>query len=429
MNTILETLYSVYSEHPVITTDSRNCPEGSAFFALKGENFNGNRYAASALEKGCAFAVVDEPEFASDDRYLVVPDVLTALQQLAALHRSKLTIPVIGITGTNGKTTTKELMKAVLSTRFNTLATEGNLNNHIGVPLTLLGIRPEHEIAIIEMGANHPGEIRFLCNIANPDFGLITNVGKAHLEGFGSIEGVVATKTELYESLRNSNGHLFLHHENGLLTPHATGIASSEYGESDGLYLSGRLTGCTPYLAFSFTHDGNTTPVQTRLIGSYNLMNALAAAAVGTYFGLTPQEIRSGLENYEPSNKRSQLVATSSNMLVLDTYNANPTSMRAALDNFKVLDVPHKLLILGDMRELGLESQKEHEALIGYLQQLGFTEVILVGAEFNSLPHPFVGVPDTKALHEWLLAHPVQDHYILVKGSRGIALENGIASL
>ncbi len=424
-----QSLYLLYKEHPIITTDTRNCPAGSLFFALKGERFNANQFAAQALEAGSAFAIIDEPEYATDSRFLLVDDVLTALQDLAAYHRAQLTIPIIGITGTNGKTTTKELTKAVLSTRFNTLATEGNLNNHIGVPLTLLKIRPEHEMAIIEMGANHPGEIAFLCNIANPDFGLITNVGKAHLEGFGSLEGVIRTKTELYSSLRRNGGKLFLHFENEYLKPHATGLECYTYGETPDLYLSGKLTGCTPFLAFSFTHEGVETEVQTQLIGAYNLTNALVAAAIGTRFDVPAESIKAGLEQYSPSNKRSQLVKTEKNTLILDTYNANPTSMRAALLNFKAMEVPNKMLILGGMRELGAESAAEHAGIIVYIGELGFDNVVLVGDEFNTLHHSYTALADANALKGWIAEHPVTDHYILVKGSRGIALETGIEGL
>lgn len=432
MNTIsIEQLYNIYLQHPMVTTDSRNCPEGSVFFALKGDNFNGNKFASGALDSGCSFAVIDEPEYAADSRYLLVPDVLTALQELAAYHRRQLTIPVIGITGTNGKTTTKELTKAVLSAKFNTLATEGNLNNHIGVPLTLLKIRPEHEIAIIEMGANHPGEIEMLCNIADPEYGIITNVGKAHLEGFGSLEGVIKTKTELYDFLRARNGKVFLHADNPYLPPYAKGLSTIAYGEDkDNLFLWGELTDCTPYLSFRFKVEKQPAEeVHTQLIGSYNLPNTLAAAAVGAWFGISPQDIRISLESYEPANKRSQLVKTEKNTLILDAYNANPTSMMAALQNFQAMHVAHKMLILGDMRELGAESAIEHERILEFLDTCDFDRVLLVGPEFNAHPHSFVGLNNISELKEWITAHPVSDFHILIKGSRGIALETGIEGL
>ncbi|MEG1586215.1 MAG: UDP-N-acetylmuramoyl-tripeptide--D-alanyl-D-alanine ligase [Bacteroidales bacterium] len=427
--TSLETLYNLYLQHPVITTDTRNCPSGSIFFALKGDRFNGNEFAKQALESGSAYAVIDQPEYQTDERFLLVTDVLSTLQLLAAHHRKQLRIPVIGITGTNGKTTTKELTRAVLSTRFNTLATEGNLNNHIGVPLTLLKITPAHEIAIIEMGANHPGEIEMLSNIACPDFGLITNVGKAHLEGFGSFEGVIKTKTELYESLRQSNGKVFLHAENSYLAPYTHNLQTISYGETPGLFVSGKMISCSPLVSFKLSDPQNEIQIDTNLIGSYNLPNLLAAAAIGSYFGITFAEIKSALESYQPANKRSQLVKTARNTLILDAYNANPTSMMAALVNFRDMQVENKTLILGDMRELGNESKKEHERILQFIQETGFDSVFLVGHEFNALPHPFKSFGSAIELKEWFTQHPITNRFILVKGSRGIALETGIESL
>lgn len=422
----IEQLYTYFQQCNEVTTDSRNTPINSLFFALKGGNFNGNRYAEKALEAGSRFAVIDEPAFAVDERYLLVEDVLTTLQQLATHHRKQLTIPIIGITGTNGKTTTKELTHAVLKTEFNTLATEGNLNNHIGVPLTLLKIKPTHEIAIIEMGANHLGEIKQLCEIAQPNFGLITNVGKAHLEGFGSFEGVIKTKTELYEWLRESNGTLFFHNENEYLKPYIHGIRTILYGELPNCYLRGEMTGCSPFIEFRYLHNESNIAIKTKLIGSYNLTNLLAATTIGTFFGITPEHIKQALENYEPTNKRSQLVETKNNSLILDAYNANPSSMRAALANFKAMEVRKKLLILGDMRELGEESNIEHQHLLAYISELGFEEVILVGDQFNALPHHFIALKDAQELQSWLSKHPVTGYFILIKGSRGIALETGI---
>ncbi|MGL4292459.1 MAG: UDP-N-acetylmuramoyl-tripeptide--D-alanyl-D-alanine ligase, partial [Bacteroidales bacterium] len=331
--TPIDRLYNLYLQHPVVTTDTRNCPAGSLFFALKGEKFNANEFAASALQNGASYAVIDQPEFASDQRYIVVENVLETLQQLAAHHRSLLNIPIIGITGTNGKTTTKELTHAVLSTRYNTLATEGNLNNHIGVPLTLLKIRPSHEIAIIEMGANHPGEIDFLCNIAKPDFGLITNVGKAHLEGFGSFEGIIKTKTELYASLRKTDGTVFIHSENTFLTPYTVGMKTIPYSteckdrhpHDAPVTTCGCLDSCNPCVSFLLQVQDEKIRIQTNLIGSYNLMNLVAAAAIGNHFQIPEEAIAAALTAYEPANKRSQLIQTKNNTLILDAYNANPT--------------------------------------------------------------------------------------------------------
>lgn len=423
-----EQLYEIYLSHPVITTDTRNCPDSSLFFALKGERFNGNQFAANALEAGSAFAVVDEAKYAIDERYLLVKDVLKTLQDLARHHRDQLSIPVIGITGTNGKTTTKELTHSILTTHYRTLATEGNLNNHIGVPLTLLKITPEHEIAIIEMGANHPGEIEFLCSICRPDFGLITNIGKAHLEGFGSLEGVIKTKTELYASLRATGGKAFLHAENEYLTPKTAGLETILYGNARKAYLSGKLIDCAPFLSLAIQSGETLLPINTQLIGSYNLANCLAAAAIGRYFGISDEAIKEALENYKPANKRSQMIKTEHNTVILDAYNANPTSMMAALINFRDMAIENKFLILGDMRELGAESHKEHQRILDFLQEVNFEDVILVGEEFNMLAHPYKGFQTTEELKVWLHQHPVANHFILVKGSRGIALE-GIVEL
>ena len=422
----IEQLYTLYLQHPVVTTDTRNCPAGSIFFALKGERFNGNLFARQAIEAGCAYAVIDEDINDEDARFIRVEDVLTCLQELAAFHRRQLRIPVIGITGTNGKTTTKELTRCVLSSRFNTLATEGNLNNHIGVPLTLLKITAEHEMAIIEMGANHPGEIEFLCRIARPDYGLITNIGKAHLEGFGSLEGVIKTKSELYDSLRTNNGKVFLHAENEYLPAQAHGLDTILYGTTPGLFVTGKMTACSPFVSFELVTDHSSETIDTQLIGSYNLPNLLAAAAVGRYFGIPATDIKTALQAYQPANKRSQLMHTHQNTLILDAYNANPSSMMAALVNFQDMEVKNKTLILGDMRELGAESQKEHQRIIAFLTQMNLDLILLVGKEFNTLTHPFLGFGNTAELKAWLAEHPLRDRFILIKGSRGIALETCI---
>lgn len=340
----ISALYACFLECQGVTTDSRNCPAGSLFIALKGASFDGNRFAAQALAQGCRYAVVDNPEYAgTDSRILLVDDCLKTLQQLANYHRRKLGTRIIGITGTNGKTTTKELVSAVLKQKYNLLYTQGNLNNHIGVPLTLLRLTSEHELAVVEMGANHPGEIKALVHIAEPDYGIITNVGKAHLEGFGSFEGVIRTKGELYDYLRGKAGSvIFLHHENPYLNGIAQGLACTRYGQTPGLFVSGQLTGCSPFLAFDWTAAGETHSVQTHLIGSYNLDNALAAAAIGTYFGVSATQVCQALADYVPQNNRSQLVDTGRNRLIVDAYNANPTSMMAALKNFCQLEAAHK---------------------------------------------------------------------------------------
>ena len=352
----LSALYQIFLDCQLVTTDSRNCPEGSLFIALKGESFNGNAFAGKALETGCAYAVIDESEYAieGDQRYILVDDCLQTLQQLANYHRRQLGTRVIGITGTNGKTTTKELISAVLSQSHNILYTLGNLNNHIGVPSTLLRLKAEHDLAVIEMGANHPGEIKFLSEIVEPDCGIITNVGKAHLEGFGSFEGVIKTKGELYDFLRKKEGStVFIHHDNAYLMNIAEGLNLIPYGTEDDLYVNGRITGNSPYLTFEWKagKDGKSYQVQTQLIGEYNFPNALAAITIGRFFGVEDAKINEALAGYTPQNNRSQLKKTDDNTLIIDAYNANPTSMMAALQNFRNMEVPHKMLILGDKQK------------------------------------------------------------------------------
>lgn len=356
----LSALYQIFLDCQSVTTDSRNCPDGSLFIALKGESFNGNAFAKLALDSGCAFAIIDEAEYAveGDKRYILVDNCLQTMQQLANYHRRQLGTRVIGITGTNGKTTTKELISSVLCQAHNVLYTLGNLNNHIGVPTTLLRLKPEHDLAVIEMGANHPGEIKFLCEIAEPDYGIITNVGKAHLEGFGSFEGVIKTKGELYDFLRKKDAITFIHHDNAYLMNIAQGLNLISYGTEDDLYVNGQITDNSPYLAFEWKagKDGERHQVRTQLIGEYNFPNALAAITIGRFFGVEAKKIDEALASYTPQNNRSQLKKTEDNTLIIDAYNANPTSMMAALQNFRNMTVPHKMLILGDMRELGAES-------------------------------------------------------------------------
>lgn len=394
----LSALYQIFLDCQLVTTDSRNCPEGSLFIALKGESFNGNAFAGKALETGCAYAVIDESEYAieGDQRYILVDDCLQTLQQLANYHRRQLGTRVIGITGTNGKTTTKELISAVLSQSHNILYTLGNLNNHIGVPSTLLRLKAEHDLAVIEMGANHPGEIKFLSEIVEPDCGIITNVGKAHLEGFGSFEGVIKTKGELYDFLRKKEGStVFIHHDNAYLMNIAEGLNLIPYGTEDDLYVNGRITGNSPYLTFEWKagKDGKSYQVQTQLIGEYNFPNALAAITIGRFFGVEDAKINEALAGYTPQNNRSQLKKTDDNTLIIDAYNANPTSMMAALQNFRNMEVPHKMLILGDMRELGAESAAEHQKIADYLKECAFEKVWLVGDQFAAAEHSFQTIP------------------------------------
>lgn len=427
-----ELLYAIYQQHPQVTTDSRNCPAGSLFFALKGDNFNGNAYALSALEKGCAYAVIDEKEYALDERFILVDDCLKALQDLAHHHRIALGLPVLGITGTNGKTTTKELIASVLKQKFNVLYTQGNLNNHIGVPLTLLSLTKEHQIAVIEMGANHPGEIKTLVEIAAPNVGMITNVGKAHLEGFGSFEGVIKTKSEMYDFLRETGGQAFVNLDNEILFKQSEGIERIGYAlQSANGQVTGKITGSSPFLQMTFTNFGSDEvfELNTKLIGSYNAENVMAAVCIGRYFDIDSKLICEGINNYIPSNNRSQLTETASNKLIIDAYNANPTSMQAALKNFSQMEVPQKALILGDMRELGADSAAEHQRIVDLLQEYGFDKVFLVGDCFQNTNTSFATYATTDALIAEIPSLNLKDYYILIKGSRGIKLETVVSSL
>ena len=421
-----EYLYTLFKSQGIVTTDSRNCPPGSLFFALRGTSFDGTKFASQALSAGCSYAVVDDPSVAVDSRYLLVDDVLQALQALARHHRREWGGTVVGITGTNGKTTTKELMSACLSRRYKVLATEGNLNNSIGVPLTLLRLDSSHEMAVIEMGASHPGDIAELVDIAEPDFGLITNVGRGHLLGFGSFEGVVDTKCELYDFLRTHGGKVFLRHEDEILSQRAVGLVAAEYGITPGLFVSGHLENSAPYLSFSFVVGKEHFDVDTKLIGSYNLPNALAAAAVASYFDVQPSDIVAALSAYEPHNKRSQLIRTSRNTLIVDAYNANPTSMGAALDNFCAAELPCKMAILGDMGELGNESEAEHRRVVERLAGESGIEILWVGSEFMKAAGGMTCFSDTEALIDFLKASVITGRTILIKGSRFMKLEKCI---
>lgn len=427
----LSALYQIFLDCQSVTTDSRNCPEGSLFIALKGESFNGNVFAEKALKTGCAYAVVDEAEYAieDDERYILVDDCLQTLQQLANYHRRQLGTRVIGITGTNGKTTTKELISGVLSQTHHILYTQGNLNNHIGVPTTLLRLRADHDLAVIEMGANHPGEIKFLCEIAEPDYGLITNVGKAHLEGFGSFEGVIKTKGELYDYLRQKgDSTIFIHHENHYLMEIAGGLNKISYGEENSLYVNGKITGNSPYLTFEWKagKEGSIQQVQTQLIGEYNFANALAAITIGRFFGVETSKINQALAAYTPQNNRSQLKRTANNTLIIDAYNANPTSMMAALTNFRNMEVPRKMLILGDMRELGTESLTEHQKIVDYIKESNFEKVWLVGEQFAAAQHSFMTYSNVQELIKDIENDQPKGFTILIKGSNGIKLSSTV---
>ena len=431
-------LYPTFLQHPVICTDSRNCPAGSLFFALKGDNFNANAFALSALEKGCAFAVVDEVEFAIDERFILVEDVLTSLQELAAFHRQQMKATVLGITGTNGKTTTKELIASVLKEKFNILFTQGNLNNHIGVPVTLLQLKAEHEIAIIEMGANHLGEIKILAEIACPDYGIITNVGKAHLEGFGSFDGVKRTKAELYQNILSTGKAIFINADNEHLIAMATKVGFDANSDKTIAYSQinknskflGEISSCSPFLEMDFTLKGSDKfSATTQLIGAYNAENVLAAVTIASFFGLNKEEIKRGLESYTPQNNRSQLTLTEHNKLVVDAYNANPTSMRAAVLNFAQMTVENKVLILGDMFELGEQSEMEHQNIVDLLQENKLEQVLLIGNAFKNSKNPYLCFENVEELSTYLLQNPIRDSYILLKGSRGMKLEKVLGLL
>ena len=419
---MLERLYQTYLQSRQVTTDSRQITPGCLFFAFKGETFDGNAFAPQALEQGAALCVISDPQYKVDDRCIVVPDVLATLQQLAAHHRCQLSIPFVGITGTNGKTTTKELVHAVLAKRYRTHATSGNFNNHLGVPLTILAIPADAQIAIIEMGASHPGEIADLCNIADPDFGLITNVGRAHLEGFGSFEGVIQTKTELYRHLSAKGGTAFVNADNDILTAQATqcGLKTITYG-SGNADTRGTLVGSDPYMHFYFEVGDNVYNVRTHLLGNYNFDNCMAAVAAGLFFRVEPWDIKEAIEQYEPSNKRSQYKQTARNALFLDCYNANPSSMKVALDNLEALPTPNKMAILGSMRELGAESANEHKAIADRLANSPI-QAILVGTEFsfvadNPAYSRLQWFPDVEASKASLRQTPPTGCTILLKGS------------
>lgn len=419
-----------------VTTDSRKCGPGLMFFALKGERFDGNEFVRGALEQGCPYAVMDNKELfdSQDQRMILVDNVLATLQQVAALHRRTLGTPVIGITGTNGKTTTKELTNAVISTTYNVLCTQGNLNNSIGVPLTVMGLKPEHEYAIIEMGASHPGDIKELVEVSQPDFGLITNVGKAHLLGFGSFEGVKRTKGELYDWLREHNGIVFVNRDNEHLQQMCKGLPLVEYGKpgQEGLLVEGEVLECNPFVKFRWRRGGGDWHmVQTNLIGAYNVDNALAAITIGLKFGVKEQDASDAVANYMPQNNRSQLTETGRNHLVVDAYNANPTSMAAALENFSMIKAQDKMLILGDMRELGDVSKDEHRRIVEEIRKYGFTQVWLVGSEFAGAAGDsgFRLFPDVEAVNSALQSEPVNGKTILIKGSNSIGLTKTITNL
>lgn len=423
MNTGIENLYKRYSESKVVSTDTRKITPGSLFFALRGDKFNGNEFAAQALEKGASYAVIDEAPYRKDDRYILVQDVLQTLQDLARHHRSQLNIPVVALTGSNGKTTTKELTYAVLATKYKTLATKGNLNNHIGVPLTLLSIDSSVEIAVIEMGANHVGEIAFLCDIAKPTHGFITNIGKAHIGTFGGFDNIVKGKSELYEHLRSTGGVVFVNSADALLLQLSGVFRETVRFPGDGDFYRARLLGADPLIRIL---ADNGEQVQTQLIGAYNFENIACALCVGKYFGVDPRLANRAVADYVPGNMRSQVLHKGSNTIILDAYNANPSSMQAAIENLARMNASNKVLILGDMFELEEDAEKEHKAIGRLIRECGLSNVYLCGNLFKAALHE---IPDAKYftkkddLGKELKQFPLSNATILVKASRGIGLE------
>ena len=426
----IEALYSIYCTHPSVVTDTRKLQQGDLYFALKGPNFNGNIFAIAALEAGAAFAIVDEAIADSElyqDRMVVVEDVLTTLQQLAKYHRQQFDIPFIAITGSNGKTTTKELVYTVLASHFKTYTTQGNLNNHIGVPLTLLSIPKDAEIAVIEMGANHQKEIESYCAYTLPTHGMITNCGKAHLEGFGGVEGVKKGKGELYDFLRTHNGTAFMMADYDYLQTMSQGINHIiGYGQQSG-QIQGEALDADGMLTVKINKGISIDTIQTHLVGNYNLPNVLAAVTIGQYFKVPNEKIKSAIENYIPTNSRSQLVEWQNNEVILDAYNANPSSMKLAVDNFATLNKANKVVCLGGMRELGADTFMEHQMLIDQLKQNKWSEVVLVGAEFKNCTHDYHYFDTVHAAKVWLHSQQLKGYTLLIKGSRGIQMEQLIA--
>jgi UDP-N-acetylmuramoyl-tripeptide--D-alanyl-D-alanine ligase len=423
-----ELLHKLFLGSTGVSTDTRKITLGNIFFALTGETFNGNLFAEKAIELGASYAIIDDENFLTENnKTILVENVLESLQNLAKFHRKHLNIPIIALTGSNGKTTSKELICAVLKEKYKAVATQGNLNNHIGVPLTLLSMNKQTEIGIVEMGANHHGEIAALCEIAQPDFGYITNFGKAHLEGFGSLEGVIKAKTELYEHLRKNNKMVFLNSGDHIQVDKAEGIKTFTFGiKNSESQVEVDLVEANPFLNLKF----NDTEISTNIIGRYNFSNLAAAIAIGTYFEVSPEAIKAGIESYTPGNNRSQIIKIGSNTIVMDAYNANPTSMHAALDNFNLLDATQKVVILGDMFELGEDAKTEHQKISEFAELLNIDYVLLVGENFyktkTDVAKKFETFEDLKAFLE--IVH-FENFHILIKGSRGMALERALDSI
>ncbi len=425
----IEPLYKIYQQYPSVQTDTRKLKPGDIFFALKGDNFSGNRFAAKAIEAGAAYAVIDEKEFETGDK-MILDDVLTTLQQLAKHHRQQFNslpggrqVPFIAITGSNGKTTTKELVHAVLSASFKTYTTEGNLNNHIGIPLTILKLKQDAEMAVIEMGANHLKEIESYCAFTLPTHGLITNCGKAHLEGFGGIEGVKKGKGELFDYLRNNTGTAFVMWDYVYLQEMSKGISGIiTYGTKDA-HVTGIIKKSEPLLQIEITQGMEPALIQTQLVGDYNLPNALAAVTIAKFFKIADEKIIRAIENYSPSNSRSQLIKKGSNQIIVDAYNANPSSMKPAIENFARQAAKNKILMLGAMAELGEDSVDEHKAIVALIKQFKWKDVVLVGGDFLKVDHPFISFKNSDEAKEWFRQQRLENTQLLIKGSRSMKME------
>lgn len=430
-----EQLYQVYLKHPIVCTDTRKITESCLFFALKGDHFNGNKFASQAIENGAAYAVIDEAEYAINDRFILVDNVLESLQDLARLHRKTIKIPVIGITGSNGKTTSKELLNSVLSQKFETFATSGNLNNHIGVPLSLLSVGNDCEIAIIEMGANHQKEIEFLSQISNPSHGMITNIGKAHLEGFGGIEGVKIGKGELYQYLSNHSGLVFMNDDNQTLKTlaHERNVHNIiSYGKDESNFTAIKLLNTSPFLSVEWMQKDRVKHVaHSHLPGIYNFENIASAICIGAFFDMSPDQINKGISDYKPVNNRSQILKTAKNTIICDYYNANPSSMIVALENLESTEAKSKVLILGDMFELGDESAKEHQLIFEKALNTHAERRILIGEEFYKLnsKNGAEFYKNTSDVEKALKENPIEDSTVLLKGSRGMKLESLLNNL
>lgn len=425
-NMKLEQLYELFLTNRNITTDSRIVKKNDLFFALKGDHFDGNQFAEKAITNGCAYAIIDNPEYKKDERYILVDDVLETLQKLGNCHRKKLNIPILAITGTNGKTTTKELIAAVLNKKFKLCYTQGNLNNHIGVPLTLLAMDEKTNFGVVEMGANHMFEIKKLCEIAEPDFGIITNIGKAHLEGFGSVENIRKTKKELYDYLSEHSGKVFYNKSNPILTDIVEELAVQSVSfAGDYSKVSGEVQLSEQFLSVTVKINNTPVDIQTQLVGAYNLENILAAVAVGEYFNVPVKSIKEAIEAYVPKNNRSQFIKSNSNNIYLDAYNANPTSVELSLKNFVSLKKPNACLILGDMLELGEEAAEEHKKVLRLIDNYSFDKIILVGSIYSSIyvKDDVLQFENVNEFKKWFTKNEIKDSHILIKGSRGIQLE------